>query len=91
MSMREEYPTTRNSLNYLALRTYSCRALHAALTIEFVAQVMTSFHPEGVEDHLLVIASTTVPQDDGLPCRLRLKIPRSGAYFTGTGAESISV
>ncbi|KAK9901557.1 hypothetical protein WJX75_001740 [Coccomyxa subellipsoidea] len=47
--------------------------------------VMTSFHPEGVEDHLLVIASTTVPQDDGLPSRLRLKIPRSGAYFTGTG------
>ena len=51
---------------------------------------MTSFHPEGVEDQLLVIASTTVPQDDGLPSRLRLKIPRSGAYFTGTGTESVT-
>lgn len=48
-------------------------------------QVMTSFHPEGVDDHLFVIASTTVPQADGLPSRLRLKIPRSSAYFTGTG------
>jgi len=51
-----------------------------------VLQVMTSFHPEGVDDHLFVIASTTVPQADGLPSRLRLKIPRSNAYFTGTGS-----
>lgn len=49
---------------------------------------MTSFHPEGVEDHLLLIASTRVPQDDGLPSRLRLRIPRSAAYFTGTGAAA---
>ncbi|CAL8468163.1 g7702 [Coccomyxa elongata] len=47
--------------------------------------VMTSFHPEGVEDHLLLIASTRMSQDDGLPSQLRLKIPRSAAYFTGTG------
>ena len=50
---------------------------------------MTSFHPEGVEDHLLLIASTRMPQDDGLPSQLRLKIPRSAAYFTGTGAAAM--
>ena len=49
---------------------------------------MTSFHPEDVEDHLLLIASTRVQQDDGLPSKLRLKIPRSAAYFTGTGAAA---
>lgn len=47
--------------------------------------VITSFHPEGVEDHMLLLASTRMPQDDGLPSRLRLRIPRSAAYFTGTG------
>lgn len=48
-------------------------------------QVMTSFHPEGVEDHLLVIASTNLPQAEGMPSRLQIRIPRSKAYFTGTG------
>lgn len=47
---------------------------------------MTSFYPEGVEDHLLVIASTTQPQEEGMPSRLRVRIPCSQAYFTGTGA-----
>ncbi len=48
-------------------------------------QVITSFHPEGAEDHLLVIASTTLPQEEGMPSTLRVQIPRSKAYFTGTG------
>lgn len=46
---------------------------------------MTSFHPEGVEDHLLVLASTMQPQEDGMPSSVRVQIPRSQAYFTGTG------
>jgi hypothetical protein len=50
------------------------------------AQVMTSFRPQGVEDYLLVVASTTVQQEAGSPSALRLKIPRSKAYFTGVGA-----
>lgn len=49
------------------------------------AQVITSFHPEGVKDHIYVIASTTLEQDDDLPQRLRIKVSRSDAYFTGTG------
>ena len=46
---------------------------------------MTSFHPEGMEDYLLVIASTNLPQAEGMPSRLQVQIPRSKAYFTGTG------
>lgn len=50
-------------------------------------QVITSFHPEDADDHLLVIASTTQPQEEGMPSKLRLQIPRSKAYFTGTGSR----
>ena len=50
-------------------------------------QVMTSFHPEGVEDHLVVLASTTQPQEEGMPSSVRVQIPRSQAYFTGTGSD----
>lgn len=49
-------------------------------------QVITSFHPEGADDHLLVIASTNRPQEEGMPSHLRMQIPRSKAYFTGTGS-----
>ncbi len=56
---------------------------------KWCSQVMTSFHPEGVTDYLVLIASTTVPQDDGLPSRLRLRVPRSAAYFTGTGTREV--
>ena len=48
---------------------------------------MTSFHPEGVDDYLVVIASTTQPQNDNMPSKLRVKLPRSKAYFTGTGID----
>ena len=48
-------------------------------------QVVTSFHPEDADDHLLVIASTNEPQEEGMPSKLRMQIPRSKAYFTGTG------
>ena len=48
-------------------------------------QVITSFHPEGADDHLLVFASTNQPQEEGMPSQLRMQIPRSKAYFTGTG------
>ena len=48
---------------------------------------MTSFRPEGAEDQLLLIASTTVQQERGSPSALRLRIPRSRAYFTGVGAQ----
>ena len=51
-------------------------------------QVMTSFHPEGVDDYLVVIASTTQPQEDNMPSKLRVKLPRSKAYFTGTGTDT---
>ena len=51
-------------------------------------QVMTSFHPDGVDDYLVVIASTTQPQEDNMPSKLRVKLPRSKAYFTGTGSHS---
>ncbi|BDA42154.1 Pyridoxal kinase [Coccomyxa sp. Obi] len=60
----------------------ACNKLHER---SVATVVMTSFHPEGVEDHLLLIASTRAPQNDGLPSQLRLRIPRSAAYFTGTG------
>ena len=49
--------------------------------------MMTSFHPEGVEDHLVVLASTTQPQEEGMPSSVRVQIPRSQAYFTGTGSD----
>ena len=49
---------------------------------------MTSFRPEGVDDHLLLIASTTVAQEGGSPAALRLRIPRSRAYFTGVGVRA---
>ena len=52
---------------------------------------MTSFHPEGVEDHLLVLASTTQPQEEGAPSSVRVQLPRSQAYFTGTGLISYLV
>ena len=48
---------------------------------------MTSFHPEGVEDYLVVLASTTQPQEEGMPSSVRVQIPRSQAYFTGTGTS----
>ena len=50
--------------------------------------MMTSFHPEGVQDHLVVLASTTQPQEEGMPSSVRVQIPRSQAYFTGTGGVS---
>ena len=49
---------------------------------------MTSFYPEGVDDYLMVIASTTQPQNDKMPSKLRVKLPRSKAYFTGTGTDT---
>ncbi len=52
-------------------------------------QVMTSFHPEDMDDYLLVIASTTQPQNYNLPSKLRIKLPRSKAYFTGTGNDTL--
>lgn len=54
---------------------------------ETLPQVMTSFHPKDVKDHLLLIASTTLEQEEGGPQALKLRIPRSDAYFTGVGVH----
>lgn len=43
----------------------------------------------GYPDHVTLLASTTQPQRGGGPARLRLRlrVPRVRAYFTGTGAR----
>lgn len=48
-------------------------------------QVITSSDLPGWQDHVTVLASTTLPQAGGGPQRLRLRVPRVHAYFTGTG------
>jgi len=37
--------------------------------------------------HIVLVASTKVPQADGSPATFRLKIPKLPGYFTGTGAR----
>lgn len=49
-------------------------------------QVITSSDLPGWRDHVTVLASTTQLQAGGGPQRLRLRVPRVHAYFTGTGA-----
>ncbi|KAK9817057.1 hypothetical protein WJX72_008930 [[Myrmecia] bisecta] len=60
----------------------ACQALHdrGPSTV-----VVTSMFPEGVEDTLLLVASTTQPQCPQSWPRLKVKVPRKQAYFTGTG------
>lgn len=48
-------------------------------------QVITSSDLPGWQDHVTILASTTLPQAGGSPQRLRLRVPRVHAYFTGTG------
>jgi hypothetical protein len=50
-------------------------------------QVITSFAPEGVTDELLLVASSVLPQEPSSFSRLRIRIPRVDAYFTGTGQQ----
>ena len=40
-------------------------------------------HSEGSE--IRILASTTRPQDDGLPSRFTLSVPKLGSHFTGSG------
>ncbi|KAI7837973.1 hypothetical protein COHA_008276 [Chlorella ohadii] len=47
--------------------------------------VITSSDLPGWQDHVTILASTTLPQAGGSPQRLRLRVPRVHAYFTGTG------
>ncbi|PRW45098.1 ammonium transporter [Chlorella sorokiniana] len=47
--------------------------------------VITSSDLPGWQDHVTILASTTLPQAGGAPQRLRLRVPRVHAYFTGTG------
>lgn len=49
-------------------------------------QVITSLEMAGWEEHVTIYASTTLPQRDRVAKRLRLRVPRVQAYFTGTGA-----
>lgn len=46
---------------------------------------MTSFHPQGVDNQLLLIATTRVKQIEGSWPALKLVIPKFAASFTGTG------
>ena len=49
--------------------------------------MITSFRPPGESGaHLLLVASTTLPQEPCSPPALKLRIPHVDAYFTGTGA-----
>ena len=46
---------------------------------------MTSFSPVGVDDQLLLIATTRVMQQDDSWPALKIVIPKLDASFTGTG------
>ena len=50
------------------------------------AQVVSSLQVEGDVGHVTIVASTRLPQRAGGGQRLRLRVPRIDAYFTGTGA-----
>lgn len=50
--------------------------------------MITSLEMAGWEEHVTIYASTTAPQREGSAQRLRLRVPRIPAYFTGTGAGS---
>lgn len=55
------------------------------------AQVITSSDLPGWQDHVTILASTTLPQAGGGPQRLRLRVPRVHAYFTGTGGAAVAI
>lgn len=54
-------------------------------------QVITSSALPGWEDHVTLLASTTLPQAGGAPQQLRMRLPRVHAYFTGTGEGAPSL
>ncbi|KAL4448371.1 hypothetical protein ABPG75_005590 [Micractinium tetrahymenae] len=60
----------------------ACAALHVRGPHTVV---ITSSALPGWEDHVTLLASTTLPQKGGAPRRLRMRVPRVHAYFTGTG------
>lgn len=60
----------------------ACAALHARGPHTVV---ITSSALPGWEDHVTLLASTTLPQAGGAPQQLRMRLPRVHAYFTGTG------
>ena len=63
----------------------ACAQLHA---LGPHTLVITSLRLEGWEEHVTVIASTTLPQRGGPDAQaLRLRVPRVHAYFTGTGGR----
>ena len=78
-----------HSVSRLALLNVICSSVRCKCYETVVgllpSQIITSFHPEGVDDYLYVIASTTNEQVDDMPQKLRIKVARSKAYFTGTG------
>lgn len=47
--------------------------------------VVSSLQVEGDVGHVTIVASTRLPQRAGGGQRLRLRVPRIDAYFTGTG------
>lgn len=60
----------------------ACAALHARGP---ATVVITSLALPGAEEFVTILASTTAPQQGGGPQRLRMRVPRVHAYFTGTG------
>eukprot|EP00887_Chlorella_sp_A99_P007404 scaffold2.g7404.t1 len=60
----------------------ACAALHARGPHTVV---ITSSDLPGHASSVTVVASTTRAQEAGAPQRLRLRVPRLQAYFTGTG------
>ena len=48
-------------------------------------QVITSFTAERVDEELLLIACTSIPQQEGSWPSLKLAIPKLEGAFTGTG------
>ncbi len=54
--------------------------------MRLAVQVITSARLPSWDQFVTIIASTTVPQQGGEAYqRLRLRVPRVDAYFTGTG------
>eukprot|EP00884_Botryococcus_braunii_P022141 jgi/Botrbrau1/8610/Bobra.0196s0010.1 len=60
----------------------ACKELHS---LGPSVVVITSFVAEGNDDELQLLASSTLPQDEGSYACLVIHIPQVAAYFTGTG------